>query len=175
MAGLLCLALLQAAVAGDIEITAVEPEIRDGVHLINLDARIPLSDDMQEAVQSGVPLRFVFDLQLLKRRRLLWDSRILAQRRAFRLERHALAGKYVVLDEQSGNRQVLSSLEDAVEALGQIREVAVASVSRIPEGARIRIRIKLDIEGLPAPMRPIAYLSPSWYLGSGWYSWEVEP
>lgn len=174
---LACLSLGLPASAADIEILDVRGQSRDGFYFMDLEARIPLSPDMQEAVESGVPLRFVFDVQLVRARRYLWDARILVLRRAVRLERHALAGKYVVHDEVSQQRQVLASLPDALEALGQLRDVTLTKVDALPAEVplRGRVRAKLDIEGLPAPMRPVAYLSPSWYLGSGWYSWEIAP
>jgi len=174
---LACACLCLPAQAADIEILDVRGQSRDGFYFMDLDARIPLTPDMQDAVESGVPLRFVFDVQLLRTRRYVWDARLLVLRRAMRLERHALAGKYVVHDEVSQQRQVLASLPDALEALGQLREVTLAELDALPTDLplRGRVRAKLDIEGLPAPMRPVAYLSPSWYLGSGWYTWEVTP
>lgn len=173
---LACAWLSPAVQAGDIEVLAIRAEARDGFYFMDLDARIPLSPDMEDAVESGVPLRFAFDFQLVRNRPYLWDARVLVLRRTVRLERHALAGKYVVLDEVSQQRQVLASLPDALEALGQLRNITLAKLQDLPPevALRGRVRARLDIEGLPAPMRPVAYLSPSWYLGSGWHTWDVE-
>lgn len=70
---LACLSLGLPASAADIEILDVRGQSRDGFYFMDLEARIPLSPDMQEAVESGVPLRFVFDVQLVRARRYLWD------------------------------------------------------------------------------------------------------
>ena len=35
--------------------------------------------------------------------------------------------------------------------------------------------VRAEIEALPAPLRPIAYVSPSWRLSSGWYEWVFVP
>jgi hypothetical protein len=39
----------------------------------------------------------------------------------------------------------------------------------------IQIRASLDIEELPLPLRPTAYLKPSWKLSSGWSKWPLTP
>ena len=38
----------------------------------------------------------------------------------------------------------------------------------------VRVDVKLDIEALPLPLRPVAYLKPSWDLTSGWSRWPLE-
>ena len=39
----------------------------------------------------------------------------------------------------------------------------------------LAVRAYLNIEALPALMRPLAYATPSWYLGTGWSEWPVQP
>ena len=34
--------------------------------------------------------------------------------------------------------------------------------------------VYVDIEALPAPLRPVAYLSSPWRLTSEWYEWPLE-
>ncbi|MGD9299645.1 MAG: DUF4390 domain-containing protein, partial [Thiohalocapsa sp.] len=39
----------------------------------------------------------------------------------------------------------------------------------------VQIRVSLDIEELPLPLRPMAYLYPSWKQSSKWTKWPLEP
>ena len=36
-----------------------------------------------------------------------------------------------------------------------------------------RIRLYLDIDSLPSPLRPRAYFSSDWNISSQWYRWEI--
>ena len=38
---------------------------------------------------------------------------------------------------------------------------------------QVKMRTFLDIESLPAPMRPLAYISSDWQLDSDWVSWPL--
>ncbi|MBS1173864.1 MAG: hypothetical protein H6R12_2694 [Proteobacteria bacterium] len=40
---------------------------------------------------------------------------------------------------------------------------------------RVEMRVALDIESLPLPLRPRAYLSPDWNLSSEWSRWRLRP
>jgi hypothetical protein len=34
--------------------------------------------------------------------------------------------------------------------------------------------LRLITEELPAPMRPLVWISPSWWVSSQWYEWIVK-
>jgi len=65
---------------------------------------------------------------------------------------------------------------DAIDALGKIAPIPVLEADKLAPGEdyRVRMRSRLDIEALPAPLRPLAYVHPGWRLGSGWHRWELE-
>ena len=66
----------------------------------------------------------------------------------------------------------------AISALGEIESLQLVSVERLQEEEgpfEIQIKASLDIEELPLPLKPIAYLFPSWKLSSGWTKWPLEP
>jgi len=35
------------------------------------------------------------------------------------------------------------------------------------------VKTALEIEALPLPLRPVAYLTPQWHLSSGWFEWPL--
>ena len=70
--------------------------------------------------------------------------------------------------------------ECGMDALTQLIESYVSKKSQpIPDALAaqgeylVRMRAHLDIETLPAPLRPVAYTSPSWHLNSGWTTWTI--
>jgi hypothetical protein len=38
----------------------------------------------------------------------------------------------------------------------------------------VRVRARLDVEALPSPLRPLAYLTAPWQLDSDWYQWPLR-
>ena len=164
-----------ALMAKEIDILRLTDRSEDGFYALDVDAEIEPGREVREAVASGIPLRFVFDVRVHKVRRYLWNERLLELRRTLLLERHALAGKYVVTDEASQQRQVASSLDDALIMLGRVRRMVIARDDELaPERPLVgRVRVKLDIESLPAPLRPIAWVSPRWHVSSDWEAWDI--
>ena len=164
-----------SVLAKEIDILRLTDRREGGFYYLDLDADIEPGREVREAVASGIPLRFVFDVRVHRVRRYLWNEKMLELRRTILLERHALAGKYVVTDEASQQRQVASSLDDALIMLGRVRRMAIArEIELDPERPLLgRVRVKLDIESLPAPLRPIAWVSPRWHVSSDWESWEI--
>lgn len=164
-----------AARAGEIRFVEVQGRFADDAYVVSADLELMLGEDVLEALENGVPLEFVFDLRVVHPRRFLWDREILSLRRHRRIERHALADKYVVTDETTDKRAVFGSRGDALAALGRLADIPVVSSARLHAARPVnaRLRAQLDVEALPAPLRPIAYLSPSWHMSSNWYTWSV--
>ena len=65
----------------------------------------------------------------------------------------------------------------AVSALGEIADLPVIEEKLLEAGEtyRMELRSELDIEALPVPLRPTAYMSGSWKLKSEWSTWRIRP
>lgn len=163
--------------ADEITVTRLSGRVEGEFYFVDAEVHIDLSPDARDAIDSGVPLQFAFDFEIHRPRRFMWDKRVLGLRRAWRLERHALANKYVVTDIVTRKRVVHTSMSDAIEALGRLSDITLGKAQDLlsTPGLQGRMRAQLDIEALPAPLRPIAYLSPSWHLRSDWRAWDLAP
>ena len=64
----------------------------------------------------------------------------------------------------------------AIAALGEIEDLWLLEQERLEpdENYLLKVKVSLDIEALPLPLRPVAYLKPSWDLSSGWSRWPLE-
>ena len=165
---------LQPAFAGDIVIKAAQTSLVNDMYTISADMIFEFSDDALEALQSGVALFIEFDVQVKRHRAYLWDKKLLTLTRRLKIERHALTERYVITDLVEDERRVFDSIDAALDGLGEIADIPVAPNSEFSDGEfDIALRARLDIEALPAPMRPIAYISPAWRMSSGWYKWTL--
>ena len=143
-----------------------------------VDARIDFAfgEDNLEAMRNGVALTVIVDVEVRRERGQWWDETVAARELRYRIETNVLTGRYQVRSLDDGSARNHRSLDEMMEALGYLDAVPVIARERLSADARYsaRIRARLDIEALPSPLRPIAYLSPKWRLNSGWFEWQVE-
>ncbi len=140
-----------------------------------LDAQIeyPLSDEAREALENGVPLTFEVHLQLRRDGAWVWEADILDRRLRYEIRFQALEGMYQVLDLQSTGKQRFSTEAAALKALGNLSGVPLVQSAQLEEGEdyQLSMRATLDLEALPLPLRPFAYLNSGWRLQSEWKEW----
>ena len=145
-------------------------------YLLNADINYHFSPKAMEALTNGVPLTLALSVQINRHRKYLWDRTLLNIDLLFRLRYHALADMFQIINESSGVQRSFVSLTAAIDALGTIRGMPVLPARRIkPQYTHTaRIKAQLNIEALPLPLRPVAYMSPQWYLSSHWFIWSLE-
>jgi len=158
----------------EFKIGEIQPRFMGDALVLNGALELGLTPKVEEALSKGIELPLIFELRLQRKRLLLWDERLAIWTLRRVLQYHALSGQYLVL---SGNtRDNFSSLGEALRYLGTLSELrlplAETEILSDSEYA-LRLRAYLDIEALPAPLRPVAYTTPSWHLNSGWTVWNV--
>ena len=156
---------------------AVNTRVEDDVVFLNARIDYALSPEAVEALESGVPLTMVVDIEVHRDRRWWWDKKVAALQQRYQLLYHALSNQYIVRNLNSGAQRSFPERGAAQAALGDIEALPMLDRNLLdPQaGYWARIRASLDIEALPAPMRPLAYISSEWRLDSNWYSWRLQP
>jgi len=142
-----------------------------------LDARLDLKLTPQalKALDNGVTLTIVLDVEVYTPSRYLWDNVLASLEQRYEIQYHALSDQYLLRSLNSGSQFVYSSLDAALRALGKIDKVPIldAHLLQADEHYKVRVRSRLDLGSLPAPMQLKAYVSSEWWLSSGWYSWDL--
>lgn len=163
------------------DIRNAHTELVDGVYLLDADIRFVFSDESLEAIENGIPVTIVLDMEVMRERGLVWDNlwwdeQIAHVEAMFRIETRPLSKTYLVRNLNSGETQVFSSFDDLVVGLGRIRRFPLLDGHLLAGDGKyyLRLRALLDIESLPSPMRPWAYLSSLWRLESDWYEWPIQ-
>jgi len=147
-----------------------------GTYVVDSRIDFVFSEDNIEAMRNGVPLTIVIDIELRRVRGQWWDETLAARQLRYRIDTNVLTGRYRVRDVGRGRLRNYRSLDEMMDGLGHLESVSIIARDRLSAGVSYaaRIRARLDIEALPSPLRPIAYLSPSWRLNSGWFEWQVR-
>jgi hypothetical protein len=164
------------ATARDVVIDSAVAVVEDGYLRVDAKATISVNDDVADALNNGISLVFIAQTKLLRSRPFWVDETIAQSRHVFVLSRHALSDRYTLTEIAGKPAQTFKTLAEATAALGDLPRVLVLSAIRAgpEENYRGRFRLSLSVEDLPAPMRPLAYVSPGWWLSSGWYNWTFK-
>ena len=147
-----------------------------GAYLVDARIDFAFSEENLEAMRNGVALTVIVDIEVRRERGQWWDETLATRQLRYRIETNVLTGRYRVRNIGGGARNY-RSLEELTESLGRVESVPVIARELLSDDARYaaRIRARLDIEALPSPLRPIAWLNPRWRLNTGWFEWQVEP
>ena len=175
--GILLWALLWMTGAGasGFDIINVSTRLEGDVYRLNARIDYRFSGPALEALQNGVPLTVDLEMEVRRRRSWLWDETVYALTQRFRLEYHALSRQYLVNNLNSGERRGFPTRSGAVQFMGQINDFPFLDKGLLEKDVRYEgaLRVQLDRETLPAPLRLVAYLSDDWRLSSEWYTWPI--
>lgn len=172
----LLMALAARAQAAGFSIRSVETRLQNQVYQLDTRVDFAFSEEAQKALKSGIPIIILLDIEVEKQRNWWWDKTVATLQQGYLLLYHALTEKYIVNNLNSGAQQDYTSLDATLSALGRVHGLPLIDSSLLDEDGtyRVRLRARLDIESLPAPMRPLAYISSEWQLTSNWYTWPLQ-
>jgi hypothetical protein len=163
----------EAAKAKRFSVLEASTRLVDEVYLLDARIAFDFSADAIEALDNGVPLVVELQIEVYEPRELLWDSSVATLYRRHRIEYRALADRYVVTNLNTGEVSNHTNLPAALAQLGRVHDFPMLDrrLLRVGVSYRARLRARLDVEALPLPLRPVAYLSSTWDLTSAWHDW----
>ena len=157
-------------------IKSIETHLEEGVYLLDARIEYKFSQEALSALKNGVPLIILMNIEVSEER-WYWNKTIASLEQGYLLIYHALSKKFIIHNLNSGTQTDYSSLASALYALGHLKKLPLIDEKLLKPNERyqIQLRTQLDIESLPAPMRPLAYISSEWRLQSDWYTWPLTP
>ncbi|MDP1772201.1 MAG: DUF4390 domain-containing protein [Methylobacter sp.] len=152
-----------------------EIALKGDSYLLSADINFQLSARAKEALQNGVPLFWDIHIKTLQHRDYFWDSTLVNAAIRYRIQYHALLNMYRVRNEGSRDVYNFSTLSAALDLMSTIRDFRVMDKTFYVPGKRysVGIKVTLDRDALPLPLRPVAYANPQWYLSSDWTLWPL--
>jgi len=157
------------------EITRAELIKKDKYYALDAGIELNLSPVAKKAIDSSIILSWQLQLELKQQRQ--WQDKILIKRiYDYQIRYHALLNSYSVKNQTTDEIQRFSSLEKAINGLSQIHILKVFSSSLIKpqENYSVAIKLFLNREALPVPLRVNAYFKTEWDLSSDWYVWNLN-
>ena len=143
----------------------------------DIELSYKLSDAVIDALENGVPLVFIMKLRVMEKDASWLDEEIVSEH-VFRVRYRPLSTLYEVdlFSGDSTERKQFVTQDALFAYLSELKELHVIDRAMLKDDGEYEIiaSIRLDIESLPLPMRPRAYLSSAWNQNSGWSRWPLN-
>jgi hypothetical protein len=168
---------MASATARDFDVEQVTTRLEEGTFVMDANIRYAFSERALEALDNGVPLTVEVHIQVRPVDDWIWQESLLDQRLRYRIRYKPLSERFLVSQLPGENGRTYVTRDAALAALGEIRDLPLVSPARLDPDRdyEVQVRVSLDIEELPLPLRPMAYLYPSWKQSSKWTKWPLEP
>ena len=147
----------------------------DDTYVLHANFDIDLGKPLEEALDKGITLNFLVELEVTRPRWYWVDENIATVRQHVRISYHALTRQYQLISNNSNLS--FSSLVEAKEELKNISEWKVFERSLLKKGKAYQaaLRMKLDLKHLPKPLQVDALGSKEWGLASEWFRFTLTP
>lgn len=161
---------------GYFEVRSASTEQINGVHTLDARLQLVLSSEALAALESGVTLTIEMQLQVIRVRRYLIDSVDAELAVRYELEYRPLSQRYIVKNLNSGNQDTFATLYSALNSLGRVQGLPVIDEALLlPDRPyRLRLRVMLNTQQYPAPLRLLFFWRGQWQLQSEWFEWSLE-
>jgi hypothetical protein len=166
-----------AAWADGFVINAINNRLQENVYLLSAHIDFHPTEEVLEALKNGVPIPVLVEIEIQRKRKWWVDEDMAALQQRYRLQYHALSHQYLLQNVNSGAFYSFHTLDSALYALGRLQDLPLLDKQLIQPGQsyEVLIHAELEIEALPSPLRPLAYITPAWRLDSDWYTWLLKP
>lgn len=171
------LLLLTQTSFANFSINYAKTHLEEGVYLLDAKLDYGLSETAIEALHNGISLTLVLTILIERERWYLWNEVVTTLKQRYQLKYYALSEQYLLKSLNTDIQDTFPSLDIALGTLGQLEGLPLLDkhLLKVKENYQVRLQAYLDIESLPLPLRPLAYLSSQWRLKSEWYLCPLFP
>jgi hypothetical protein len=177
LAALLTVALLTAGIAhadGGIQVKTVTVEATEEGYQFDADFDITLNHKLEHALEKGIVLYFVTELNLVSARWYWLDERVAQSRVREGLSYYALTRQYRL--SRGTFSQNFGTLKEALQALSRVRNRPIIPSNGLRPDLEyiVEMRMRLDISALPKPFQVETLGSREWDLSTGMIRWSTR-
>lgn len=170
---LLVIGMMATRTAFAVGITVEHAELApvEETYHLNASFDIDFSSEVEEAINKGVALNFLVEFVLMEPHKYWFDEEVASASQNIRLSYHALSRQYLI--NVGSHQATYASFQEAIEALGRIKDWVVVEKSLLKKGTPYyaMLRMRLDHGSLPKPLQVSAIGSEKWDLISDRHRW----
>lgn len=165
-----------SAIAGDSSITIKNADLKaDGeAYRLNADLEIVLDEDIQEAINKGVLVEFLYKFELVSPRTFWFDKTVVSASTSINVSYHALSRQYLV--SQDGRQTSHEILREAMIEFVQLYDWKVFDRAAIESDNSYvaTLNVKLDQTKLPKALQVEAIGSEGWNISAETFEWLLK-
>lgn len=172
-----CGMLLAMPAHAQLTILSAKVQLEENVYTLNSAIEYQFSQEVLEALHSGVALTFILTITIERERWYLWDETVANLKQRYQIKHFALGNRYQLTYLNTGIKESYPTLKLLLQSLGKIEHFPLLDKHLVKSDGKywVNLQVNLDIEALPAPLRPLAYFSSEWRLTSGWHLCALQP
>jgi len=185
LSGVLACLLTGPVLADESEEPTLEPgfvvysaESRVVNDVLRLDAVFGLqfSDKLFEALHNGVTLNLNIDMRVLRHRSYMWDSTVASVEQRYKISYSPLTKNYTLANLNSEIQFQFPNFDSLLAVVSVLTDFPLLDNSLLEddEDYRAEIRVAVDRDSLPVPLRLMSYVTSGWHFVSEWYSWTLD-
>lgn len=147
----------------------------EDAYVLEAQFDIALTHSLEDALNKGVPLYFVLELEVIRPRWYWFNERVAGSQQTYRLSFNTLTRQYRI---GAGTlHQNFPSLAEALQFMSVVRRRQDIESGALQRGSSYvaAVRLRLDTTQLPKPFQLNALGSREWSLASDWFRWTVAP
>jgi hypothetical protein len=172
---LLPLVAVEPACAADPKVDSAWVNVRGAVFEVNARTVFPADGRVRTALESGVTIDFELQAVVEKENRYWLNTTLVDVILRRSLAWNALAQRYLLKDEHSGQQRSFITLDEALLAAGEVVDWPVVVEPQLDPQATYSIRLRAGYRrgGLPASLTVLMPWSDGWNRRSKWYTWTL--
>jgi hypothetical protein len=157
-------------------ITNASITMQDSLVLLNSTIEIDLPKYINKAIDQGFAVPLMFEVEVLKFSRYWFDEKFLSLKQQYQLHYLPMLSSYAIFDVNANQRRYFNSLHEAVRYLKVIYSYPMFDITNINQSGRVyvRLRVGIDIDELPLPLKSSSLWDNDWGLQSDWFEWEID-
>jgi hypothetical protein len=174
---LLMPAAAQSPLNSPVEVTELRLERADGALFLQSSLRLDLSSTVEDALQKGMPIYFVTEVELMRDRWYWYDKKVGAVARHYRLAYQPLTRKWRLnvsrdpigaVGLASSLSQTFETLPEAMSAIQRTVNWKLADTTDIDVDNKytLSFKFRLDVSQLPRPFQMTAGSQAEWNLSA---------
>jgi hypothetical protein len=135
-----------------------------------------LSQQAEEAVRNGVPVKVTLDIQIMRKRHYFIDKKLEDRSISLTLKYDALSNRYMVSGFDGQNLGAFPELSEALAVMGHVDGVKVLEKESLSakDDVEASVRANVSVEsGSSTVMRYLMFWI-DWRRSTDWYTWHVK-
>lgn len=170
--GLLLFASSALAAGGSLHIRSANLITFEDDVLLNADAEINFSPEMEKAILKGFTFNFLIEFQLIVPRKYWFNDEIATAVQQVSVSYHALSRQYIVMRNEQ--QRTYATLDEAIEDLSIIQDLKVFEKSDVEKGEPYQavLLMRLDQKKLPKALQVEGMASNDWKMTSQRFEWS---